>query len=123
MSKHLADQDLQNNALLGLKTARFNGEYDAGNSGTSKTIDFANGSLQKVALNGACTFTLNFPGVGRYQLKIVAASGAGAVTWPTIKWFNSATAPTISTTLNNESILSFYYDGTTIYGSGGGFGF
>ena len=114
---------MTNNDVLGVKIAGFSGEVDNGNSGAAKTIDFTTGSLQKVSLNAACTFTLIFPAPGRYQLKLVAAAGAGAVTWPSAKWFSSPTAPALSTTPGNVSIISFYFDGTVVYGSGGGFGF
>lgn len=97
--------------------ARFSSQYDAGNSGTSKTIDFANGQKQKLTLNGNCTVTLSFPGVGNYQL-ILTQDGTGSrtVTWSGVsRYVGSASAPSINGTASASTLVSFYYDGTNVW--------
>jgi hypothetical protein len=95
-------------------------EYDAGNSGSSISIDWANGGYQKLTLTANCTITLGTPDeVGRYQLRLIQ-NGAGAylVTWggtaySSSRWGGASAAPTINTINNGESIVSFYFDGTS----------
>ena len=95
-------------------------EYDAGNSGSSKTIDWANGGYQKLTLTANCDITLSTPPeVGRYQLRLIQ-NGANAytVTWAgsnysASRWGGAAAAPTVNTINNGESIVSFYFDGTS----------
>jgi hypothetical protein len=108
-----------NNNLTGLKTARFNGEVDLGNSGTgTTTLAFSSGQCQKLTLNGNCTIALSssFPGVGHYQLRLVQdATGGRSVTWSgftSTRWGQSATAPAINASANGETVLNFYFDGT-----------
>ena len=58
--------------------------YDAGNSGTSKTIDWNNGDQQKVTLTGNVTFTFTNVVAGRnYVLYLVQdATGSRFPTFP-----------------------------------------
>lgn len=94
-------------------------EFDAGNSGASKTIDFTNGPAQKLTLTANCTLTLSNPISGQaYVLKLVQdGTGSRTVTWPAaVKW-PSATAPTLTTTAAAIDIVSLYYDGTNFYGT------
>jgi hypothetical protein len=102
----------------------FNGEFDNGNSGAAKTIDFTTGSLQKVVLTAVCAFTLIPPTLpGYFQLKLQAGAGAGQPTFATqVNWFEATTPPTVSLVLNKFSILSLYYDGANWFGSGGRYG-
>lgn len=55
--------------------------YDAGNSGTSKTIDWNNGNDQLVTMTGNCTFTFSNPVAGAvYSLEMVQ-DGTGSRTF------------------------------------------
>jgi hypothetical protein len=94
-------------------------EYDAGNSGSSKSIDWTNGYNQKLTLTSNVTITLGTPPyVGRYQLRLIQnGSGAYTVTWAgtnysSSRWIGAASAPTINTINNGETIVSLFFDGT-----------
>jgi hypothetical protein len=95
-------------------------EYDNGNSGTSKTIDWKNGNHQKVTMTGNCTFTFTAPSKAcMLSLRFINDGTAGRVrTLPTIKW-PGGTAPTWTTTANAVDILSLFYDGSAYYGQAG----
>lgn len=95
-------------------------EYDAGNSGTSKTLDFAtNGPLQKVTRTGSCTFTLTAPSKpGMVVVKMVHEASATAYTVtfsPTVKW-PGGTSPTWTNTSGAIDLVSLYWDGTSWFG-------
>lgn len=92
-------------------------EYDAGNSGTSKTIDFANGQNQKLTLTGNVSITLSNPVAGQTsKLRIVQGASAYTVTFSTtVKW-PGGTAYTASSTNGDIDIVTLYYDGSTWYG-------
>jgi hypothetical protein len=94
-------------------------EFDAGNSSTSKTIDFANGYTQKLTMTGNCTLTLSNPKSGaNYILRLLQdGTGSRTMTWPVaVKW-PSGTAPTLTTTAAKNDLINLYYDGTSYYGS------
>lgn len=99
-------------------------EYDAGNSGTSKTINFNNGINQKITMTGSCAFTLSNPQGGMtVKLKLTqGGSGSYGATWTTpVKWAGGS-APTLSTAVGSIDIVSLYYDGSTWFGQfAGGF--
>lgn len=92
-------------------------EYDNGNSGTAKTIDWRKGNHQKVTMTGNCVFTFTAPTKPcMLSLKIVNDGSAGRTkTMPTIKK-PGGTAFTFSSAANAIDILSLYYDGTSYYG-------
>jgi hypothetical protein len=97
--------------------ARFTSQHNAGNSGTSITLDFANGQKQLLTLTGNCTVTLSFPGVGNYQV-LLSQDGVGGrtVTWSGVtRWVGSAGAPAINTAINTTTVVSIYYDGTNTW--------
>jgi hypothetical protein len=99
------------------KTTKFptvSGEYDNGNSGTSKEIDWANGDRQKVTITGdACAFTFANATAGQtLTLRVVVdATGHTAWTWPTLMW-PSGSAGTPGITANKINLYIFYFDGT-----------
>ena len=97
--------------------ARFSSEFNAGNSGTAVTLNFANGQKQRLTLNGNATITLSFPGVGNYQVILVQdATGSRTVTWPgTAAYVGSASAPAINATASGETIVSIYWNGSKAY--------
>jgi len=64
------------------KIITFSGEYDNGNSGASKTINWNNGK-QKLTLNSDTTLSFTAPtnGIGNFTLKMVQdATGDRTVT-------------------------------------------
>lgn len=94
-------------------------EVDASNSGTALTIDFTNGSSQKITMTGNCTLTITNPQAGgSYVLRLVQdATGSRTMTWPAaVKW-SGGTAPTLTITAAKIDIINLYYDGTNYYGS------
>ena len=80
-------------------------EFNNGNSGTTKTINLANGSAQKVTMTGNCTFTLSNPQTGgSYVLKLVQdGTGNRTATWPAAVLWSNGVAPTLSTVRVNEA--------------------
>lgn len=107
---------------LGTATAKLVNltEYDAGNSGASKTITWTDGQNQKLTLTASTTLTFASPGAGMTaKLKLTqGGTGSYTVTWPTIKWAGGA-APTLSTAVGAIDIVSLYYDGSAYYGTAG----
>ena len=103
---------------FGAKTAYFT-ETDNGNSGTADTIDWTLSNKQKSTLTGNCTFTFTAPpGPCSLILKLVQdATGSRTVTWPAAVHWSGGTAPTLTTTASRVDIISFYYDGTTYFGT------
>lgn len=93
-------------------------EHDAGNSGTSLTIDWNNSNNQLVTLTGGCTFTFSNPVAGAwYQLRLKQdATGSRTVTWPAnVKWAGGI-AVTLTTTAARTDMVAFYYNGTNYLG-------
>lgn len=115
-----AGKTLSGLTLTGTSTAtvvKFTSEYDAGTSGTSKTIAFANGQKQKLTLSGNVTITLSFPGPGNYQLKLVQdGTGSRTAVWNgSVKYIGSTSSPEINKNSNGETLVSIYYDGSSYY--------
>lgn len=88
-----------------------------GNSGTSKTLDLTNGTVQTVTMTGNCTFTMPTASAGKSFILIVS-TGAGSFTgtFTGVKYING-TAPTLTTTASRWDILTFFSDGTNWYGT------
>jgi hypothetical protein len=106
-------------ALEVKNTAGFTSQYDNGNSGAAKTIDWTNGNKQKVTLTANCTFTFTDPGVvGNLILEIVQdATGGRTVTWPAaVKW-PGGNAPSLTGSANAVDMTSFFYNKTSYYGN------
>jgi hypothetical protein len=101
----------------------FPSEFDNGNSGTAKTIDWAEGQKQKITLTDNVTLTFSDPGgPAHYHLKLIQdATGNRAVTWPAGSKFFGGTAPAISTAAASVSLVSIYYDGAAYWIAGGGY--
>ena len=95
------------------KMTTYQTEYDNGNSGVDKTIDWNNGQNQKITLTASCTVTLpSITGTGRFQIKFIQDSvGGRAVTFSgqTIK--NPSSFDFSTGTANQECIATFYWDG------------
>lgn len=99
--------------------------FDAGNSGAAKTINLANGNVQRVTLTADCTITLTAPASGAYRslMLYVFQDGTGGwtITWPVaVKW-GTAGAPPLSTgaTKMDKILLDTVDGGTTWYGAAG----
>lgn len=90
---------------------------DNGNSGTSKTIDLTNGTVQTCTLTGNCVFTMPSTTAGKsFTLFLNTGAGSFTATFTGVRWSDS-TAPTITSTASKVDILSFISDGSYWYGS------
>lgn len=111
--------DMGNQIISGIKAASFTSESDAGNSGASITIDFGVAHKRKVTLNAATpAITLQFPGVGNYQLKVFQDATGNRVPSFLVSGgvvYKAGGALSFSTAANARDILSVYFDGTDIY--------
>ncbi len=99
------------------RTVIFESEYANGNSGTAKAINWSLSQKQSLVLNGNCTITQSFPGIGNYQLILKQdATGNRSVTWSGVSlYIGGITQSAVNTTANSYSIASIYYDGTNIF--------
>jgi hypothetical protein len=98
----------------------FDGEYDNGTSGATKTINWKNGNKQRILLSEA-TVSLAFlsPGVvGNFILVVVQdGSGKRTVSWPSeVKWPGGA-APELTKRAGAVDAFSFYYNGKDYLGN------
>ena len=93
-------------------------EYDAGNSGAAKTLDFvANGPNQKLTLTASCALTIATPPSGASGvLRVVQnATGGWTLTFPA-NWNTQANVPiTVVTTAGKVTIYTWYSDGSVVY--------
>lgn len=94
------------------------GYFNAGNSGSAKTINFANGQKQVLTLTANCTVTLTAPGPGNYQIILAQdATGGRTVTWAAqggiVAFVGSATAPAIHTAATGYTMVSLFFDNAT----------
>lgn len=115
-----ASKDIANiqNIKTVQETITFYQEYNTGNSGTAKTINWGNSNKMRSTLTGNCTFTFTAPdGPCNLMLKLDQdATGSRTVTWPaSVKW-QGGVAPTLTATASAIDIVTFYYDGTNYYG-------
>lgn len=102
-----------NEAISGIKTVGFNGEYDNGNSGTTKTVTLTNGQKQKLTLTGNLTLTISFTDctVGDYQIRLIQDATGGRTLanitgLSTSRWLGSAAQPAHNTAANGETLLT-----------------
>lgn len=88
-------------------------EVHTANSGSSITLDLANGSIQRITLTASTTITMPTATAGKSFLLYAIQDGTGSrtITWSTVKWA-SATAPTLTTTANYWDIFQFVADGS-----------
>jgi hypothetical protein len=92
--------------------------YNAGNSGTTLTIDLSQGSAQSITLTGNVTLTLIHPQVGgAYIFTIIQGSGPYTVTWPASVLWPGGTAPVITTTNAYTDLINLFWNGTNYFGS------
>lgn len=95
-------------------------KYAGGNTGTAKTIDLANGTVQAFTLTGNCVFTMPLqPNSGESKsFAVLLNTGAGSLTgiFTGVKW-PAGTVPTVTTTAARLDLFTFIADGTNWYGS------
>ena len=93
-----------------------------GNTGTSATINLANGNFVTATLTGNCTFTFSNPSAGASSFTLFLTNDATpgrSITWPvSVKWPNNI-IPVRTTTANRTDVYTFFTldGGTTWYGS------
>jgi len=100
------------NARLGVSNSTLT--YSAN---TTWTADYL--KVATLPLTGACNLTISgLSAGGTYNLIVKQdATGSRIVTYATaVKW-SAGAAPTLSTAANATDIVSFIYDGTTLYGT------
>jgi hypothetical protein len=94
--------------------------FDLGNSGTARTIDLANGTVQKTVLTGNCVFTLPSPAASAGKscvLQVNTGTGGFTGTFTGAKW-PAGTAPTITTTAARMDLITLACpDGVNWYGN------
>lgn len=95
------------------KMTTYQTEYDNGNSGVAKTIDWNNGQNQKITLTANCVLTLpSVTGTGRFQLKVIQdGTGARSLSFSSASVKNPTNFDFASGTANQECIITFYWDG------------
>lgn len=104
--------------LREIKNVTFISEYNIGSSGSSKAIDWENGSRQRITINAA-TVTLSFDnapsGCSTLVLRVIQdATGGRSITWPTNTRAASGTV-SVGTTAGRSSIIYIHWDGTNYY--------
>jgi hypothetical protein len=105
-------------SIGGVEQFSFNAVFDAGTSGTAKTIDFAvNGNYQKLSMTGACVLTFSAPsGPCVVHLEMTQdGTGSRVMTLPaTVKWPGSYAAADklLSTAVSARDLLILKYNGT-----------
>lgn len=109
---------MQSSVNFGAFTAYFT-ETNNGNSGSADTIDWTLSNKQRSTLTDNCTFTFTAPpGPCNLVLKLIQdGTGSRTVTWPAAVHWPSGNAPTLTTTANRVDVITFYWDGTTYFGS------
>jgi hypothetical protein len=88
-----------------------------GNSGASKTLSLASGTVHTCTLTGNCTFTMPASTAGKsFTLFLNSGAGNYTATFTGVRWADSA-IPTATITAGKVDIYSFISDGTYWYGS------
>jgi hypothetical protein len=110
--------DAANQAATISSKLLYKSEYDAGNSGAAKTINFTtDGPCQKLTLTADCVLTIATPPAGASGiLRVVQnATGNWTITFPA-NWNTQANVPlVVINTALKATIYSWYSDGTVVY--------
>lgn len=88
------------------------GIYDAGNSGTSLAINWANSPIQKVTMTGNCTFTFSNAITGGAYTLILVQNGTGGYSPTLTGWDFGDNPPSYNTGAGKKNVISGLYDGT-----------
>lgn len=91
----------------------FVGEYDNGNSGASKTIDFSLKANHKLTLTANAALTFSAPASARSTKIRFVQGGSGAYT-PTASGL-SGSIPTLASGVGQSTVVNFYYDGNGVF--------
>lgn len=85
--------------------------HDAGNSGTTLTIDWDNGNEQLITLTGNVTLTLNDPRDGGRYVLVLKQDGTGGrtVTWPASVLWPAGSTPTITATAGKYDLVTLLW--------------
>jgi hypothetical protein len=81
---------------------------------SATTIDWSTGNTFYKSISGDTTFTFSNATAGQWITVKITAAAANVVTWPTTTW-QGASTPT--QTSSKTDFYTFFYDGTTYYGS------
>ncbi len=89
-------------------------------SGTTQTVDWDNGVIQKLnvgSASGNVTLTLSNPIIGAtYRMFVIQGATARTLVWPAaVKWVNGQ-APILSTANGAIDMVWLYWDGTNYFG-------
>lgn len=97
------------------KVAGEKAEFNAGASGTAKTIDWNDGSHQRVQVTANCTFTFSGPtGIDATLLVLTFVQDGGfTVTMPASVVIGGGTIPPISSGAGSITRWLMHYDGTS----------
>jgi hypothetical protein len=88
-----------------------------GNSGTSKTLSLASGTVHTCTLTNNCTFTMPTATAGKsFSVFLNSGSGNYTASFSGVRWADSA-IPTATITASKVDIYSFISDGSFWYGS------
>lgn len=105
-----------NGDIIVNETITYDTEYDNGNSGSSKTIDWNNGNKQKITMTNNCTISFTAPpGPSNLILRVIQDATGGRTVSITGSLWPSGTDPTFSTGIGNVDIVSIYYNGSSYY--------
>lgn len=106
--------------VLNAGVVSFTGEHNNGSSGPAHTIILAHANKHKLTINQNTVLTISTTGagVGHYQIRLIQhSSGGHTVSFvgldPT-RWLGSATQPAVNMASYGETILSLFFDGTSI---------
>lgn len=94
-------------------------EINNGDSGATKTINWAVGNKQKLTLTASCTLTFDPEpgGACNLILKLIqGGSGSYEVTWPADVNWTGNTPPTLTTDVGAVDLICFFYDGSEFHG-------
>lgn len=115
-----------NQPIGGVKTLGFYGEYDNGNSGSSKTITLANGAMQKLTLTqDEADITIHTTGapIGEYQLRLVNTSSfidRADFVGMSGRWIGQSSGNiTVRTGSGSETWVTLWWTGAVLVGSFG----
>ena len=93
-------------------------EYDNGNSGAAKTIDFANGYAQKITLTADCTLTITAPAStkpGQMRLRVIQdGTGSRMLATSSVVFSDGVNAPGLLA--SSDCWLLLETDGTNMCG-------
>jgi hypothetical protein len=93
-----------------------------GNSGAAPAVDWSAGAVQSITLNAATVTPTFAPTVGGASLALVVTqdgTGGRAVVWPAAVSWIGGTPPILLSGASQTTLVYFYWDGTTYWGTVG----